>query len=83
MFKLVQAFFEYAGVSLQFNLVVEYCVIRKQSHLGLYVFGQVIDVGKEQGWARTDPCGTLMILYIQTWEAALYMCSDPCWHWQQ
>ena len=36
-FKLVQVFFGYAEISLRFNLAVEYCVICRQSHLGLDV----------------------------------------------
>ena len=48
MFKLVQVFLGYAGIALRFNLAVEYCVSRKQSHLGLDVLGQVIDAGEEQ-----------------------------------
>ena len=38
-----------AGISLRFNLAVEYCVSRKQSHLGLDALGQVVDIGEEQG----------------------------------
>ena len=36
-------------MSLRFNLPVNYCVIRKQSHLGLDALGQVVDIGEEQG----------------------------------
>ena len=42
---------EYAGISLRFDLAVEYRVIHKQSFLGLDVLGQVTDVGEEQGRA--------------------------------
>ena len=43
-FKLIQVFLEYAGVSLGEDLPVEDGVVGEQSHRGLGVLVQVVDV---------------------------------------